>query len=118
MPGDQEYACVVKDSRGGVAGGRLIRGRRAADFEQACRDRRLKLFVLPPRSPKLNGRVERAQRTHTEEFYEVTPCSWLIPQLNQELGTWERTYNTVRPHQALGYLTPLQFLHQWQSPSP
>lgn len=82
----------------------------AADFEQACRERRLKLFVLPPRSPKLNGRVERAQRTHTEEFYEVTPCSWLIPQLNQELRAWERIYNTVRPHQALHYLTPQQFL--------
>ena len=82
----------------------------AADFEQACRDRRLRLFVLPPRSPKLNGCVERAQRTHTEEFYEVTPCSWLIPQLNQQLRAWERIYNTIRPHQALDYLTPQQFL--------
>jgi len=82
----------------------------AAQFEQACRERRLKLFVLPPRSPKLNGRVERAQRTHTEEFYEVTPCSWLIPQLNRELRAWERIYNTVRPHQALDYLTPQQEL--------
>ena len=82
----------------------------AADFEQACRQRRLRLFVLPPRSPKLNGRVERAQRTHKEEFYEVTPCSWLIPQLNQQLRAWEHTYNTIRPHQALHYLTPQQFL--------
>ena len=32
--------------------------------------RGLPLFVLPPRSPKLNGAVERANRTHTEEFYE------------------------------------------------
>ena len=63
-----------------------------------------------PRSPKLNGRVERAQRTHKEEFYEVTPCSWLIPQLNQQLRAWEHTYNTIRPHQALHYLTPQQFL--------
>jgi len=82
----------------------------AADFEAACRERRLRLFVLPPRSPKLNGCVERAQRTHTEEFYEVTPCSWLIPQLNRELRAWEHTYNTIRPHQALDYLTPQQFL--------
>ena len=84
----------------------------AADFEAACRERRLRLFVLPPRSPKLNGCVERAQRTHTEEFYEVTPCSWLIPQLNRELRAWEHTYNTIRPHQALDYLTPQQFLLQ------
>jgi len=46
----------------------------AAMFEQACQKRGLRLFVLPPRSPKLNGQVERANRTHTEEFYEVTPA--------------------------------------------
>lgn len=82
----------------------------AAAFEQACRERGLRLFVLPPRSPKLNGSVERAQRTHTEEFYEVTPCAWQIESLNRELRAWERVYNTVRPHQALGYLTPQEFL--------
>ena len=38
-------------------------GEFAAVFEQACRERGLKLFVLPPRSPKLNGQVERANRT-------------------------------------------------------
>jgi transposase InsO family protein len=83
-----------------------------ADFEEACREYGIRLFVLPPRSPKLNGSVERAQRTHTEEFYEVTPCSWKVQELNQELLQWEKIYNTIRPHQALGYLTPLQFLQQ------
>ena len=28
----------------------------------------------PPRSPKLNGAVERDNHTHTEEFYRVTSC--------------------------------------------
>lgn len=84
----------------------------AAAFEAACQERGLRLFVLPPRSPKLNGRVERAQRTHTEEFYKVTPCALELPTLNRRLQAWERTYNTVRPHQALGYLTPQQFLRQ------
>jgi putative transposase len=84
----------------------------AAEFEQACQQRGLHLFVLPPRSPKLNGAVERANRTHTEEFYQVTACSLEMKKLNRELRQWERIYNTVRPHQALGYLTPLQFLRQ------
>lgn len=82
----------------------------AAEFEQACQQRGLRLFVLPPRSPKLNGSVERAQRTHTEEFYQVTPCSLEMNKLNRELRQWEKIYNTVRPHQSLGYLTPQQFL--------
>jgi putative transposase len=79
-------------------------------FEEECQRRGIKLYVLPPRSPKLNGHVERAQRTHTEEFYEVTDTTFDISELNQALLKWEQVYNTVRPHQALGYLTPQQFL--------
>jgi transposase InsO family protein len=35
--------------------------------------------------------------------------------LNRQLRAWEEIYNTVRPHQALGYLTPQQFVRQWQA---
>ena len=86
-----------------------------AGFEEACRERGIRLFVLPPRSPKLNGCVERAQRTHTEEFYEVNDFSLEMAPLNRELLAWERIYNTVHPHQALGYLTPHQFVTRWLS---
>ena len=72
----------------------------------------IRLFVLPPRSPKLNGTVERAHRAHTEEFYEVTESSFDPSELKDELLEWEGVYNTVRPHQALGYVTPLKFLEQ------
>ena len=81
-------------------------------FEEACKRHGIKLFVLPPRSPKLNGYVERANRTHTEEFYEVTDASFDMEELNKALLDWEFTYNTVRPHQSLGYLTPKKFLEQ------
>ena len=84
-----------------------------AIFEEECRRRNIKLFVLPPRSPQLNGYVERAHRTHTEEFYEVTESSFELTELRAELLKWENTYNTIRPHQALGYMTPLKFLEQW-----
>jgi len=83
-------------------------------FEEECQRRGIKLFVLPPRSPKLNGHVERAQRTHTEEFYEVTDADFEISELNRALLKWEAIYNTIRPHQALGYLTPQEFLERHQ----
>jgi transposase InsO family protein len=86
-----------------------------AAFEEECKKRSIRLFVLPPRSPKLNGSVERAQRTHTEEFYEVTEFSLKLTALNRELQEWETVYNTIRPHQALGYLTPAEFLRKWRS---
>ena len=89
-----------------------------AGFEQACQERGIRLFVLPPRSPKLNGSVERAQRTHTEEFYEVNDFSLEMAPLNRELVAWERVYNTVRRHQALGYLTPWAFYQRWHSLHP
>ena len=85
-----------------------------AIFEAECQRRDIKLFVLPPRSPELNGGVERAHRTHTEEFYEVTESSFDLSELKGELLEWEGVYNTVRPHQALVYLTPLKFLEQWK----
>jgi putative transposase len=81
-------------------------------FEEVCQRRGIRLFVLPPRSPKLNGGVERAHRTHTEEFYEVTDSTFELAELRQDLLEWEATYNTVRPHQALGFLTPARFLDQ------
>ena len=83
-----------------------------SEFEEECQRRNIHLFVLPPKSPKLNGAVERAHRTHTEEFYEVSECSWNVMELNKELREWEYVYNCVRPHQALQYKTPLQFLQE------
>ncbi len=80
------------------------------DFETRCQQHGIRLFVVAPKSPKLNGAVQRANRTHTEEFYEVQQCAWTVEALNQQLLEWERTYNTVRPHQALNDLTPLQYL--------
>lgn len=81
-----------------------------AAFEAACQQHGIRLFVLPPRSPKLNGHVERAQRTHTEEFYEAYEGDIALSALRLALQAWEEVYNTVRPHQALGYLTPREFL--------
>ena len=81
-----------------------------SDFEEECQRRKIRLFVLPPKSPKLNGCVERAHRTHTEEFYEVYEVPWNVTDLNPILQKWEHVYNCIRPHQALNYRTPLQFL--------
>ena len=86
----------------------------AAEFEEACQQKELPLFVLPPKSPKLNAHVERSNRTHNEEFYEVHAESDQAPLLNRQLLRWEKTYNCVRPHQSLAYLTPFEFITRWK----
>ena len=85
-----------------------------ADFEALCLERGIPLYVLPPRSPKLNGCVERGNRTHREEFYEVYDLDWTVTGLRPDLLRWERIYNTIRPHEALGYLTPQEYVTQWR----
>jgi transposase InsO family protein len=93
------------------SGGRVDNGAEfMAEFEQACATRGIRRFVLPPRSPKLHGTVERANRTHTEEFYELTDAETGLASLQAALRDWETVYNTVRPQQALGYPTPAEYL--------
>lgn len=86
-----------------------------AEFEAECEKRGLLLYVLPPRSPKLNGAVERAQRTHTEEFYELYDGELEMKPLNAALQKWEHVYNHVRPHQSLRYMTPAEYVARWKA---
>lgn len=86
-----------------------------AGFESACFERGIALFLLPPRSPKLNGHVERANGTHRREFWQVTDAEPDLDSLRAALLAWETCYNTVRPHQALGYLTPAEWLERRES---
>jgi len=81
-----------------------------AEFEAACQERGITLFVLPPRSPKLNGHVERTNRTHRSEFWELYDGPLELPPLQAALRSWEATYNHHRPHQALAYRTPAEHL--------
>ena len=88
-----------------------------AEFESACAERGIVLFVLPPRSPKLNGHVERLNGTSRREFWEHYDGDLDLPPLQAALRAWEHRYNHVRPHQALGYATPAEFLTQLGIPT-
>lgn len=81
-----------------------------AEFEQGCKKYNIALFVLPPRSPKLNGCVERSNGTMHYEFYALYPNFQDLPDLNRKLAHFSRFYNEKRPHQRLNYLTPLRYL--------
>lgn len=83
------------------------------DFEEACQERGILLFVLPPHSPKLNGCVERANQTHRKEFYEVKEVELSLAEHNKQLERWEYICNYIRPHQALDYLTPDEYYQKW-----
>jgi len=79
------------------------------EFEKECQTRGILLFVLPIRSPKLNGVVERMQRTSREEIYDIKPMPFTIDGHNQLLREEDYIYNFIRPHDSLDLLTPNEY---------
>ena len=79
-------------------------------FEAECQRRGIRLFLLPPRSPQLNGCVERLNRTVREEYYQRYMIPQSIEQQTEQVKQWQFVYNCIRPHQSLGFKTPLQVL--------
>ena len=79
------------------------------EFEDYCEEQGIKLYVLPPRSPKMNGYVERANETYRYEFWNVYEIPDTIEETRKLLRKFEYKYNFLRPHQALNYLTPMEF---------
>jgi len=77
-------------------------------FRAACRDYRLPQEFITPYTPEQNGVIERFFRGLKEE------CVWQhhfhnFAEAQQRLRNWLTWYNTGRPHQALGYRSPIQF---------
>jgi transposase InsO family protein len=89
-----------------------------ADFEIACQAKQLPLFVLPPKSPKLNGAVERANGSWRYEFYAVYELPGTLAELNPLIDSFQHLYNHFRPHGALHGLTPAQYLATHHGPEP
>lgn len=86
-----------------------------AEFEQACKDKGLALFVLPPKRPDLNGAVERAQGSWRYEFYACHDLPHRLDRLNQHIDAFAHLYNHHRPHGALGGKTPAEYLNKTNS---
>jgi putative transposase len=81
------------------------------EFEQACEELNIPLFVLPPKRPQYNGGVERGNRTLREEFYnQKNLLADSIQALRHDLTQALTKYNTYRPHFNLKGLTPVQYI--------
>ena len=76
------------------------------EFEEACKEMGIPLKVLPPRSPKLNGIVERANRTARIEFWNNYTGKFNCEAVNMALVVYLHYYNNERPHRSLGMKTP------------
>lgn len=82
------------------------------EFEEYCEEEKIKLYVLPPRSPKMNGYVERANETYRYEFWNVYEIPDTIEETRKLLRKFEYKYNFERMHQSLNYLTPIEYYNK------
>lgn len=68
---------------------------------------------IRPRTPRLNGKVERSHRVDEQEFYQLLDKNGIsddIHLFNEKLREWEDYYNYHRPHGALDGQTPYERL--------
>ena len=81
-----------------------------AEFERECQRMNIPLFVLPPRRPQFNGCVERANATTREEFWNLYEGAFTVEAAGEALAKYQHFYNHVRPHRALDFKTPAEYL--------
>jgi transposase InsO family protein len=84
----------------------------AKHFETACRTLGLTHFNTHVRSPKENAFIERFNRTISEDFIMLNRPLLRddVPAFNLKLVDWLLWYNTVRPHESLGMVSPLRYI--------
>ncbi len=80
------------------------------DFDVLCKKLSLTHYFIEPAHPKQNTYVENSHGSDEREFYQQGNVHWDIETMNEKLKSWEHIWNYERPHQALGYLTPDEYL--------
>ena len=85
-----------------------------ADFEAECARRGIALYELPPRTPALNGHVERNNGAWRYEFY----ATWELPSdsledINRWIDAFADEFNSFTTRtRPLADKTPAEYLAQ------
>ncbi|WP_412517448.1 IS481 family transposase [Actinomadura madurae] len=96
----------------------VIQTDNGAEFQSAFHwhvlDKGIAHTYIKPRTPRLNGKVERSHRIDAEEFYAMLDGVLIdsAEVFNDKLREWEDYYNYDRPHGGLGGQTPYERLKQ------
>jgi len=80
-----------------------------AKFHWHLEDLGMRHVYIKPRTPRLNGKVERSHGIDKTEFYQLVEYKDDI-DIAKKLQEWEIFYNCHRPHSALKGQTPFEVL--------
>ena len=84
-----------------------------SQFHWHVQSRDIRHVYTRPRTPRLNGKVERSHRVDDQEFYQLLDRDGITDDIhlfNDKLKEWEDYYNYHRPHGALAGQTPYERL--------
>jgi transposase InsO family protein len=79
-------------------------------FDRICRENGVDHILTAPRSPTTTGKIERFHRTLRDEF-NTRQVFRNLKTAQEALDEWVSYYNTQRPHQSLGDMTPASRFH-------
>jgi len=85
------------------------------EFDKLCQAKEIPHYFIYPRTPKQNSYVEISQEADKREFYQQGNVCSILPVMQRKIKEWEDIWNNVRPHQALNYLTPSEYLFKVQN---
>jgi transposase InsO family protein len=78
-------------------------------FDKSCQEIRLPHYFICPRTPKQNSYVEISHEADKREFYCQGNKSSILEAMRDKIRDWENTWNNIRPHEALGQMTPSEY---------
>ena len=84
------------------------------DFDSYLERNKIVHFYSRSGTPTDNPRVERSHLTDEVEFYQHGGICKTFEKQENKIIDHEYRYNYVRPHQALGNLTPMAFYKLWK----
>lgn len=81
---------------------------RSADFTCWCKERGISIHYIQPGRPMQNGYIERFNGSYRREILDAY-LFFDLEEVRQLTSQWIDDYNTKRPHEALGNLTPSEW---------
>jgi len=88
----------------------------AYSFQQKLMEYGIKFRPVKPRSPHLNDKVERSQRTDLDEFYSTVDIK--DPDLPNLLSQWQFHYNWFRSNSSLKGKAPIDIVTSLSDKTP
>ncbi len=84
----------------------------AGYFDDACTRLSITRYHTYPRCPKMNSHVERFNRTVSEDCIMLNRAALRddLSRFNELLVDWLLWYNTRRPHESIGLVSPLRYI--------